>query len=160
MVGPPKSLRDLRKIEANLIVTCRTCRHSHEFDRETLIVDLMRRRRNLDWYLLPHHFRCTCGSKDVRLSVVAFADRLRDETRQRFAEAIELVRWSVNRAGKEPIQTEALRVALARLSCHCPDPSWCDRLYRDAGSNNPISISASVYGGWRGILRQLGLPDE
>lgn len=82
MVGPPRTLCDLRKIEANLIVTCRACGRAKEFDREVLIADLMRRQRSLDWHLLANHFRCgadTCRSKDIRLSAPAFPDRLRLE---------------------------------------------------------------------------------
>jgi hypothetical protein len=83
MVGPPRTLHDLRRIEANLVVTCRACGRAKEFDLETLIADLLRRRRSLEWHLLPGHFRCGapgCGSKDIRLSAPAFPNRLRLES--------------------------------------------------------------------------------
>jgi hypothetical protein len=76
MVGSPKSLTDLRKIDASVRVTCRACGRVRLLDREKLILDLMARRRNLAWSALPTYFRCAatgCGSKDVRLVAVPFA---------------------------------------------------------------------------------------
>jgi hypothetical protein len=78
MVGSPKSLTDLRKIDANLRVTCLDCGHEAEWNREALIAELIRRRRNLAWSELPRHFRCAapgCRSKRVRLLAIPFGEQ-------------------------------------------------------------------------------------
>jgi hypothetical protein len=44
MVGSPKTLHDLRKVDADLQVICRTCSRRVYLDREWLIAELMRRK--------------------------------------------------------------------------------------------------------------------
>lgn len=78
MVGDPKSLHDLRRIEADILVTCRACGRSRGFDRELLMLDLMRRGQNGDWASLRNRVRCTaarCRSRDVRLVPIPFGER-------------------------------------------------------------------------------------
>ena len=58
MVGHPKSLKDLRKIEAAVRVTCPACKHVVVRDREELISHLIYHRKNLDWRMLPHQLAC------------------------------------------------------------------------------------------------------
>lgn len=76
MVGSPKSLLDLRRIDAGVRVTCNACGRTSLLEREKLIDDLLRKRRNLAWGLLPRYFRCSslaCRSKDVALRPEPFA---------------------------------------------------------------------------------------
>jgi len=76
MVGDPKTLYDLRKIDADLRVVCRLCGRRRLLDREWLIGELQRRRRSLDWALVKHQFRCAidgCGGRDVRLEIIPYA---------------------------------------------------------------------------------------
>jgi hypothetical protein len=75
MVGSPKRLTDLRRINASLCVTCRACGNVRDVDREQLIADLLRRGRSLDWGLVPRALRCGCGSKDVHLLIVPFGEQ-------------------------------------------------------------------------------------
>ena len=75
MVGDPKSLYDLERIEAGVQATCRECGHVRLLNREKLIGDLMRRRRPLSWETLPTQMRCACGSKRVHLIPMPFSDR-------------------------------------------------------------------------------------
>lgn len=78
MVGNPKTLYELRKIDADLQVNCRACQRRVYIDREWLIAELMRRKRNVDWESVRHHLRCSadgCGSKDVRVVPVPFSGR-------------------------------------------------------------------------------------
>lgn len=93
MVGPPKSLLDLRKLDADLRVTCRRCGRTHDFHREALTALLMQRHKNLAWDMLPSHFRCSveaCRSKDVRLAVVPFGrPKSRRTAVERFVRAVE-----------------------------------------------------------------------
>jgi hypothetical protein len=76
MVGDPKTLYDLRKIDADLEVTCHTCGHRRTLDREWLIGELLRRKKSVDWSMVQHQLRCTkdgCGSRIVRLRFIPFS---------------------------------------------------------------------------------------
>lgn len=78
MVGDPKTLYDLRKVDADLRLVCRSCGRRRMVDREWLIAELLRRRRSVDWDGVRHQLRCAvdgCGSKDVRPEVVPYAGR-------------------------------------------------------------------------------------
>lgn len=75
MVGDPKYLSDLDRIEARLRVTCRRCRNVREFGTDELGRELFRRRKNTAWELLPDHFRCRCGAKWPRLLILPFAEK-------------------------------------------------------------------------------------
>lgn len=78
MVGDPKTLYDLRKIDADLRVVCRSCGRRRMLDREWLIGELLRRKKSVDWSLVRHQFRCAadgCGSRDAKLEIVPFAGR-------------------------------------------------------------------------------------
>ena len=76
MVGSPKTLYDLRKIDADLRLECRACGRRKMVDREWLIAELLRRRKSVDWEGIRHQLRCSgdgCGSKDVRTVPVPFS---------------------------------------------------------------------------------------
>lgn len=75
MVGDPKHLSDLARIEAAVRVTCRACGHQRQFGRNELAGELMRRRRNSAWEMIPDALKCRCGAKHPRLLVLPFADR-------------------------------------------------------------------------------------
>jgi hypothetical protein len=82
MVGDPKDLSDLRRVEATLRVTCRRCGHAREFDIGELGRELSRRRKSSAWDALPHHFRCGCGARRPRLLPIPFGARRSDELGQ------------------------------------------------------------------------------
>lgn len=75
MVGDPKYLTDLHRIQARLRVTCRACGNVREFGVDELWRELFRRRRNTAWELLPGYLRCRCGAKGPRLLILPFAER-------------------------------------------------------------------------------------
>ena len=91
MVGDPKTLYDLRKIDADLRVVCRACARRRMLDREWLISELLRRKKSVDWALVRHQFRCSidgCGSRDVRLEIVPFAGKDVPEPVQALLDAV------------------------------------------------------------------------
>ena len=75
VVGNPKHLSDLRKIEATLRVSCRRCGHAREFDIGELAQILMAKRKSDVWTELPQHFRCQCGARRPRLLPIPFGAR-------------------------------------------------------------------------------------
>lgn len=159
MVGPPKTLLCLRKLEANPVVTCDRCGRAREFDREALAQELLRRGKSREWALLRNHFRCSgagCRSRAVTISIVAFAD---GERREPFNEALATIRHATARSKVEPINTPAVRMALDVLRPYCADP-WPIEAFWQAEGDNPIGRSQSARGSFNGMLRQLGLPPE
>jgi hypothetical protein len=72
MVGHPKDIGDLAKIEAGVKVTCRRCKRERLLDRERLIRDLTRRGLSTAWDLLPGNLKCACGSKAVDIVAMPF----------------------------------------------------------------------------------------
>jgi hypothetical protein len=78
MVGSPKTLYDLRKIDADLRLVCRSCGRRRMVDREWLIAELLRRKKSVDWEAVGHQLRCSgdgCGSKSVSAEPMPFSGR-------------------------------------------------------------------------------------
>jgi hypothetical protein len=118
MVGSPKMLTDLRKIDASLRVTCRACGNAREIDREQLIRDLMRRGRSLAWDLVPRALRCGCGSKDVRLLILPFGEKDHPAPAElvRFIAATDAL-ISASRSGQANVEVLS-RLSAASLEYH------------------------------------------
>lgn len=78
MVGPPKHLSDLAKIEADVRVTCRRCRFEVDWRREDLAQHLREIGGSLVWSEITRHMVCRragCGSPDLRALPVPYARR-------------------------------------------------------------------------------------
>jgi hypothetical protein len=115
MVGSPKRLTDLRRINASLRVTCRACGNVRDVDREQLIADLLRRGRSLDWGPVPRALRCGCGSKDAQLLIIPFGEQEHPAPAElvRFIAATEVM---IEAAWSGQTNVESLsRLAAARL---------------------------------------------
>lgn len=80
MVGPIKTLTDLRRIEAAVRVTCNECGHVRMCDREALIQHRSRHRESLDWAAVRASLPCwnsRCGSANTRVEALPFSqDRI------------------------------------------------------------------------------------
>lgn len=72
MVGNPKRLEDLERIDAGVKITCRRCKRERLASRERLIRDLTKRGLSTAWDALPHRLRCACGSKEVEILAMPF----------------------------------------------------------------------------------------
>ncbi len=74
MVGPPKTISDLKRVEGNPRAVCRSCKFTREWDREQLIRERMFAHLSNDWRAFCAQARCEqCGSADVRMEVIPFA---------------------------------------------------------------------------------------
>ena len=135
MVGQPKNLADLRKIDADLRVVCRACGRRRVFDRELLHSDLLRRGKSTDWTLMPRHFRCSgrgCRSRDVRLEILPFARREVPPVLATFLAAVEayveartapgVESERLSRIGLAARQLEAAKQALLMWAQHGVHP--------------------------------------
>ena len=72
MVGDPKHLSDLARIDGAVLVRCRTCRLEQRWDRDELADVLRWRRGSTVWSELPRQMPCRCGSRDVRVVVLPY----------------------------------------------------------------------------------------
>jgi hypothetical protein len=82
MVGPPKTLQDLRRVEGAVRVTCRACRATTLHDREELITMRATHRQSCDWAIVRATMVCgECTSRDVRVDGVPFGENM-DELRR------------------------------------------------------------------------------
>ena len=78
MVGSPKHLSDLRKIEADVRMTCRRCGFGFDLAREASAEHLFAIDGNQVWSEITRHLRCRrvgCGSPELRALSVPFARR-------------------------------------------------------------------------------------
>ncbi len=78
MVGPPKRLSDLAKIEADVRITCRKCRFEDDWKREDLAAHLHAIGASTAWSEITRFLKCRrwgCGSNDVRALPVPYARR-------------------------------------------------------------------------------------
>ncbi|WP_140847328.1 hypothetical protein [Sphingomonas glacialis] len=123
MVGPKKTLTDLRRIEAAVRVTCNECGHVRICDREALIHHRTRHRAGLDWASVRASLPCWnagCGSKHTRVEALPFSqDRV--ELRRKRAEtilmnlALSVLHAASYREKDVPIATPDVRLALRVL---------------------------------------------
>lgn len=144
MVGPPKTLQDLRKVEGAVRVTCRACQRVTLFDREELIQLRSAGLQTCDWRAVCRDLRCGhCVSDDVRVDIEAFAEGLQ-ELRRRRAQmitielALILLRRASYSGSRASVPTEAVRLALRVLHEFVGDREALERFwtaYEDAGAH-------------------------
>ena len=78
MVGPPKHLSDLDKLEADVRITCRRCGFEDDWGRGELARHVLAIGGNLAWSELTRHMVCRrfgCGSTELRALAVPLARR-------------------------------------------------------------------------------------
>jgi hypothetical protein len=127
MVGPPKTLQDLRKIEGAVRVTCRTCRKVNLIDREHLILMRGLDRKPCDWTTVVREMTCPdCNGRAVTVGVDAFAEGLPELRRRRAAMiTVELALTILYRASysgsSASVPVEAVRLALRSIHPHVQD---------------------------------------
>lgn len=125
MVGPPKRLEDLRKVEGAVRVTCRSCATVSLLELEQLIRARFADRQTTDWRAVQHGLPCpNCSSSDVRVEGVPFGDR-NPELRARRAEvrrlalALQVLKEAAPRTSTMP--TAAVQLALRVLHPYLGD---------------------------------------
>lgn len=74
MVGPPKSLSDLRRIEAQVRVTCTSCKATEVWELDALIAEVRNNGGNPDWHTARYAVKCPkrCHSPVVTLLPIPF----------------------------------------------------------------------------------------
>ncbi|MEG8039995.1 hypothetical protein QP166_11825 [Sphingomonas sp. LR60] len=138
MVGQPKSLYDLRKVEGAVNVTCKTCGKSRLYDLEELIKSRTFQRQSTDWEVVIREMPCWhCDDRTgTRVAIVPYAANDR-ELRARRAEmlimnlALAVLKDSTVRATQIGVDTPAVRLALRVLRPFLPDSSLLVRFWNE-----------------------------
>lgn len=127
MVGPPKTLQDLRRVEGAVRVTCRACKTVKQYDLEELIIDRRFRRLSMEWEAVRHGMQCyECGANDTRVDGVPFGQddverRARRSRALLMNLALAVLDDASRRARDEDVCVPATRLALRVLRPYLPD---------------------------------------
>ena len=131
MVGPPKYLSDLAKIEADVRVICRACGYEVDWDREGLARWILQRGGSTVWTEITRGMVCPkrkCKSTNHNAIAVPFSRRapnepvhLRPIERKVIEVALEVLRNAAARSPYGPVGTPSVRLALYALKLFLPD---------------------------------------
>lgn len=161
MVGPPKSLHDLRRVEGAVRVTCRACGSTRLWDREELIHFRTAHRKSCDWSVVQRDMSCSspaCDSTDVRVDGVAFGQNA-TELKQRRGQmllvnlALKTLSDACYRA-PTGIDHPPVRLALRVLAPHVREQDMLVQLWQHL-ADKPDQISAHPHLVLRWIICRL-----
>lgn len=121
MVGPPKRLEDLQKVEAAVRVTCRSCKAVTLLDLTELIRTRSGRRLSTDWRAVQQDQPCpVCRSRAVRVEGVPFGEN-NPELRAKRAEARRL-HLALEVLKEAALRDSAMPAAAIRLALRVVHP--------------------------------------
>ena len=124
MVGPPKTLQDLRKVEGAVRVTCRACKKVSLLDREEMILMRDIGRKSCDWPAVVHEITCPdCSSDNVKVQIEAFGEGLPELRRRRAVMitielAVKILTRAAYSGSAASVPIEAVRLALRAVHPH------------------------------------------
>lgn len=117
VVGDPKSLHDLYRIEAQVRVTCRSCRTSEVWELPALIAEVRERGGNTDWRAARAVIKCPqrCASPMIDLLPIPFGKQRARRRAHRHALvnlSLQILREAAQRSARESVGTIEVRLAL------------------------------------------------
>lgn len=117
MVGPPKTLYDLYRVEAQVRVTCRSCKATELWELDALIAEVRNNGGNTDWKAAKWAVKCPqrCASPRVFLLALPFGkQRARRQAHRNtlINLALQILREAAQRSSQEPVGTLEVRLAL------------------------------------------------
>jgi hypothetical protein len=143
MVGAPKHLHDLNKIEADVRITCRQCAFEVDWTVADLSAHLVSIGGSLAWSEVTRHLVCRrqgCGSRRLRATPVPFARRQANLPRQigKFdvriiATAMKVLEDAVARSPGRDIATAEVRLALLVVYVYSRDSEGTGEFWSRAG---------------------------
>ncbi len=164
MVGQPKSLYDLRKIEGAVNVTCKACGRSRLYDLEELIKSRTFQRLSTDWEVVIREMPCWhCDDRTgTRVAIVPYATNDR-ELRARRAQtlvinlALTVLKDAACRANQSGVNTPAVRLALRVLRPFLPDRTLLVRFWDEGELAKTTATNEAHFAcGWiaQALLKQ------
>lgn len=117
MVGPPKNLSDLRRIEAQVQVTCTSCKATEIWELDALITEVHNNGGNSDWHTARYAVKCPrrCASPIISLLPIPFGkQRARSQAhRQTLINlSLQILREATDRSATQAVGTIEVRLAL------------------------------------------------
>lgn len=137
MVGPPKTLSDLYRIEAQVRVTCKSCRATEVWELGTLIEEVRREGGNTDWRAARRVIKCPkrCPSPVVDLLAIPYGKqraRRRAHRHVLINLSLAILREASRRSGTEAVGTVEVRLALHVLRPFVRDQALLNAYWRSA----------------------------
>jgi hypothetical protein len=128
MVGAPKSLSDLHRVEAQVRVTCRGCKATEVWDLDTLIAEVRDNGGNTEWRAAHLTIKCPhrCSSPLIVLEPIPFGKKRARRTAHRTALinlALQILHDAAHRSSSEAVGTVEVRLALQVLRPFMRDSS-------------------------------------
>ncbi|MCA1200167.1 hypothetical protein K9B35_19540 [Sphingomonas sp. R647] len=117
MVGDPRTLHDLHRIEAQVRVTCRSCNASELWELDALIEEVRRNGGNTDWRAARSVLRCPhhCAEPMIELLPIPFGKQRARRRAHRHALvnlALRILREAAARSSDTQVGTPEVRLAL------------------------------------------------
>lgn len=117
MVGDPKTLHDLYRIEAQVRVTCRSCKSTELWELGALIDEVRSRGGNTDWRAARSSIRCPhrCAAPMIHLLPIPYGKQRARRRAHRHALvnlALQILRDAAHRSAEVSVGTIEVRLAL------------------------------------------------
>lgn len=142
MVGQPKHLAELKKIEADVRITCRRCGFEDDWTPEALSKHLFEIGGSSVWSEITRHLSCRrfgCGSRELRVLPVPYARRSANVPRQvgkldaqLLGTAMTILERAVAHARGQSIATLEVRLALLVVHRYARDREAIRRFWASA----------------------------
>jgi len=164
MVGPPKHLSDLRKVEADVRITCRRCWFEDDWTREGLAKHLSEIGGSQVWSEITRHLTCRrfgWGSRDLRALPVPYARRGANMAKrigrldgQLLGTALKILEQAVARSPGRSVATMEVRLALLVVHRYLRDRELV-RGFWDCASDSSRAVSEGLSEPFRSICHRL-----
>lgn len=137
MVGPPKTLSDLYRIEAQVSVTCRSCKANEVWELDALIEEVRRNGGNTDWRAARQSIKCPkrCPSPLISLLPIPYGKQRARRRAHRHALvnlSLQVLREASARSADEAVGTIEVRLALHVLRPFVQDQALLTAYWRAA----------------------------
>lgn len=137
MVGPPKTLSDLHRIEAQVRVTCTSCQATEVWELDALIKEVRDNGGNIDWHAARYALKCPkrCHSPMLTLLPIPFGRERARKAAHRHALinlALQILREAAARSATEAVGTIEVRLALHVLRPYVRDQGLLTAFWRAA----------------------------
>lgn len=137
MVGDPKNLSDLHRIEAQVRVTCTSCKATEVWELDALITEVRNNGGNTDWRAARHALKCPkrCASPLISLLPIPFGRQRARRQAHRHALinlALTILREASARSAHSAVGTIEVRLALHVLRPFVRDQRLLNEFWRAA----------------------------
>jgi hypothetical protein len=167
VVGPPKNLSDLRRIEAQVKVTCTSCKATEVWELDAPITEVCNNGGNTDWHTTRYAVKCPrrCASPIISLLPIPFGKQRARSRAHRHALinlSLQILREAAGRSAAEPVGTVEVRLALYVLRSFVKDAHLLAEFWK-AATIKPRHPWTSCHLPYRRIAQRLiesGAPVE